>query len=217
MSPVEWKTADGLVPYAEAVESMEARVQAIEERGAPELVWLLQHPALYTAGASADSADLIDPGRLPVHRTGRGGKYTYHGPGQRVAYVMLDLRPRGRDIRAFVRGLEDWLIDTLAGFGLQGERRQGRVGIWVDRGHGREDKIAAIGIRVRHWISYHGVALNVEPELEHFAGIVPCGIAGHGVTSLRDLGVGATMAELDVALKASFERTFGAETDERMC
>ncbi len=217
MSPVEWKTADGLVPYAEAVESMEARVQAIEERGAPELVWLLQHPALYTAGASADSADLIDPGRLPVHRTGRGGKYTYHGPGQRVAYVMLDLRPRGRDIRAFVRGLEDWLIDTLAGFGLQGERRQGRVGIWVDRGHGREDKIAAIGIRVRHWISYHGVALNVEPELEHFAGIVPCGIAGHGVTSLRDLGIGATMVELDVALKASFERTFGAETDERMC
>ena len=210
MGPVEWRISDGLVPYPEAVAAMEARVKAIEERRAPELVWLLQHPPLYTAGASADPAELIQPDRLPVYRTGRGGKYTYHGPGQRLAYVMLDLRARRRDIRAYVRGLEDWLIDTLASFDLQGERRPDRIGIWIDRGRGREDKIAAIGVRVRHWITYHGAALNVEPELENFGGIVPCGITGHGVTSLRDLGIGATMAEVDAALKTSFERIFSA-------
>ena len=211
MSAIEWRISDDLVPYPEAVAAMEARVAAIREARAGELVWLLEHPPLYTAGTSADPADLLEPGRLPVYQSGRGGQYTYHGPGQRVAYVMLDLRARGRDVGGFVRKLEAWLIDTLAGFNLNGERRPDRVGIWIDRGAGKEDKIAAIGVRIRHWISYHGVALNLDPRLEDFDGIVPCGVAGHGVTSLADLGFTGTMAELDAALKASFERTFAVQ------
>lgn len=211
MSAIEWRISDDLVPYPEAVAAMEARVAAIREARAGELVWLLEHPPLYTAGTSADPADLLEPGRLPVYQTGRGGQYTYHGPGQRVAYVMLDLRARGRDVGGFVRKLEAWLIDTLAGFNLNGERRPDRVGIWIDRGAGKEDKIAAIGVRIRHWITYHGVALNLDPRLEDFDGIVPCGVAGHGVTSLADLGFTGTMAELDAALKASFERTFAVQ------
>ena len=212
MSGIEWRISDDLVPYPEAVAAMEARVAAIREARAGELVWLLEHPPLYSAGTSADPADLLEPGRLPVYQTGRGGQYTYHGPGQRVAYVMLDLRPRGRDVGGFVRKLEAWLIDTLAGFNLRGERRPDRVGIWIDRGGGKEDKIAAIGVRIRHWITYHGVALNLDPRLEDFDGIVPCGVVGHGVTSLADLGLTVTMAELDAALKASFERTFAVQT-----
>ncbi len=211
MSAIEWRISDDLVPYPEAVAAMEARVAAIREARAGELVWLLEHPPLYTAGTSAERADLLEPGRLPVYQTGRGGQYTYHGPGQRVAYVMLDLRARGRDVGGFVRKLEAWLIDTLAGFNLNGERRPDRVGIWIDRGAGKEDKIAAIGVRIRHWISYHGVALNLDPRLEDFDGIVPCGVVGHGVTSLADLGLTVTMAELDAALKASFERTFAVQ------
>lgn len=211
MSAIEWRISDDLVPYPEAVATMEARVAAIREARAGELVWLLEHPPLYTAGTSAERADLLEPGRLPVYQTGRGGQYTYHGPGQRVAYVMLDLRARGRDVGGFVRKLEAWLIDTLAGFDLNGERRPDRVGIWIDRGAGKEDKIAAIGVRIRHWISYHGVALNLDPRLEDFDGIVPCGVVGHGVTSLADLGLTVTMAELDAALKASFERTFAVQ------
>jgi lipoyl(octanoyl) transferase len=205
---VEWRTSDGLVPYQEAVEAMERRVAEIRAGHAAELVWLVQHPPLYTAGASAKPEDLIDPDRLPVYRTGRGGEYTYHGPGQRVAYVMLDLDRRGRDVRAFVRRLEDWLIATLAHFDVRGERRQGRVGIWVARGGGREDKIAAIGVRVRRWVTYHGIALNVAPDLAHYDGIVPCGITEHGVTSLADLGIAATMADVDRALRASFDQVF---------
>jgi lipoyl(octanoyl) transferase len=213
---VAWRVADGLVAYPAAVAAMEARVAAIRAGEAPELVWLLEHPPLYTAGTSARDEDLLAPGRFPVYRTGRGGQFTYHGPGQRVAYVMLDLRRRGQDVRTFVRDLEDWLIRALARFNVVGERRDGRVGIWVARGGGggsagREDKIAAIGVRVRHWVSYHGVALNVEPELEHFAGIVPCGIARPelGVTSLADLGLPVTLADADVALKQAFEEVFG--------
>jgi lipoyl(octanoyl) transferase len=195
---------------------MEARVAAIRAGEAAELVWLLEHPPLYTAGTSARDEDLLAPGRFPVYRTGRGGQFTYHGPGQRVAYVMLDLERRGRDLRRYITDLEEWLIRTLAHFNVVGERRPGRVGIWVDRGrHGgateREDKIAAIGVRVRRWVSYHGVALNVEPELEHFAGIVPCGIGqpNLGVTSLADLGLPVTLADADVALKSAFEEVFG--------
>ena len=187
---------------------MEQRVADIRAGHAAELVWLVQHPPLYTAGASAKPEDLIDPDRLPVHRTGRGGEYTYHGPGQRIAYVMLDLNRRGRDVRLFVRRLEDWLIATLSHFDIHGERRQGRVGIWVERGAGREDKIAAIGVRVRRWVTYHGIALNVFPDLKHYEGIVPCGIREHGVTSLTDLGIEATMADVDMALRATFERVF---------
>ncbi len=205
---VEWRTNNGILPYEDAVGSMEQRVADIRAGHAAELVWLVQHPPLYTAGASAKPEDLIDPDRLPVHRTGRGGEYTYHGPGQRVAYVMLDLDRRGRDVRLFVRRLEDWLIATLSHFDIHGERRQGRVGIWVDRGAGREDKIAAIGVRVRRWVTYHGIALNVSPDLKHYEGIVPCGIRGHGVTSLTDLGIEATMADVDMALRATFERVF---------
>ncbi len=212
---VEWRTNDALVPYPEAVAAMEDRVAAIRAGEAPELVWLLEHPPLYTAGTSARDEDLLAPGRLPVYRTGRGGQFTYHGPGQRVAYVMLDLKWRGEDVRRYVCDLEDWLIRTLARFNVTGERREGRVGIWIDRGRhggpaGREDKIAAIGVRVRHWVTYHGVALNVEPELEHFAGIVPCGIAGPatGVTSLAELGLPVTLADVDVALKLSFDDIF---------
>jgi lipoyl(octanoyl) transferase len=209
---IEWRISDTPVGYPEAVADMEARVAAIRAGEKPETVWLLEHPPLYTAGTSADDSDLLDPERFPVHRTGRGGQFTYHGPGQRVAYVMLDLKRRGGDIRAFVRDLEQWVIETLASFNVTGERREGRVGIWVDRGRGREDKIAAIGVRVRRWVSYHGVAINLEPDLRHFDGIVPCGISGqdYGVTSLVDLGIPATMAELDGALRAGFRTVFGA-------
>jgi lipoyl(octanoyl) transferase len=194
---------------------MEERVAAIAEGRARELVWLLEHPPLYTAGTSAEERDLIDPKRFPVFRTGRGGQYTYHGPGQRVAYVMLDLKRRKPDVRAFVEDLERWLIATLAEFNVTGELREGRVGVWVkrpDRSLTAEDKIAAIGVRIRKWVTFHGVSLNVEPDLDHFTGIVPCGISQHGVTSLADLGLTATMSDVDVALKRTFADVFGAET-----
>ncbi|WAC61402.1 lipoyl(octanoyl) transferase LipB [Brevundimonas sp. SL130] len=211
--PVEWAVSSGYVDYAAAEAFMEARVAAIAAGEAGEMVWLLEHPPLYTAGVSARDEDLLDAGRFPVHRTGRGGQFTYHGPGQRVAYVMLDLNRRGRDVRAFVRGLEQWLIGGLGQFGVKADVRDGRVGVWVERkgaGWAREDKIAAIGVKVRKWVSFHGVSLNVEPDLDHFGGIVPCGIQEHGVTSLVDLGVLATMDEADAALKSSFTRLFGA-------
>jgi lipoyl(octanoyl) transferase len=212
-APIEWRISAGLVPYPDAVAGMEARAAAIAEGQAPELVWLLEHPPLYTAGTSAKADDLLAPGRFPVFPTGRGGQFTYHGPGQRVGYVMMDLRQRGNDVRRFVRDLEEWLIRTLAQFNVRGERREGRVGIWVARKGGREDKIAALGIRVRRGVSFHGVSFNVDPELEHFTGIVPCGIAEHGVTSLADLGLTATMADVDLALRAAFEGVFGATVD----
>ncbi|MDR3527183.1 MAG: lipoyl(octanoyl) transferase LipB [Rhizomicrobium sp.] len=207
ISAPEWVIRDGLLPYPEAVETMEARVAAIAEGLAPELIWLVEHPPIYTAGTSAKDSDLLDA-RFPVFQTGRGGQFTYHGPGQRVGYVMLNLKPRGGDVRKFVRDLEEWLIRTLAQFAVKAERREGRVGIWVARGS-REDKIAALGVRVRRWITFHGVALNVEPDLTHFNGIVPCGIRGHGVTSLADLGIPATMADVDVAMRIAFEEVFG--------
>ena len=215
--PVSWRIEAQPVGYPEAVAAMESRVRAIREGSAGELVWLLEHPPLYTAGTSADPAELLSPERFPVYETGRGGRYTYHGPGQRVAYVMLDLKRRGGDVRRYVTDLEDWLIETLAAFNLRGERRTGRIGIWIDRAAlgapaGTEDKIAALGVRLRHWISYHGVALNVDPDLEHFSGILPCGIAGHGVTSLADLGYPVAMADADVALRDAFERVFERET-----
>ncbi|HYC14070.1 MAG TPA: lipoyl(octanoyl) transferase LipB, partial [Stellaceae bacterium] len=197
-------------PYEAAVAEMEARVAAIRAGTAPELIWLLEHPALYTAGTSARAGDLVEPGFLPVHRSGRGGQYTYHGPGQRVAYVLLDLRRRGTDVRCFVDALEGWMIATLARFGVRGERRPGRVGIWIDEGRGRESKIAAIGVRVRQWVTYHGVALNVAPDLSNYRGIVACGISEHGVTSLAALGVEASMAEVDRALRETFESAFAA-------
>jgi lipoyl(octanoyl) transferase len=206
--PVQWEIAQGLVDYEQAVARMEAQVAEIAAGHAPEMVWLLEHPPLYTAGTSADAADLVWRDRFPVYKTGRGGQYTYHGPGQRVGYVMLDLKRRGQDVRAFVAGLEDWIIATLASFNVKGERREDRVGVWVRRGD-REDKIAAIGIRVRHWVTFHGIAINVEPDLSHFGGIVPCGIREHGVTSLVDLGLPVSMHDLDVALKANFRRIFG--------
>ncbi len=208
MSTLEWRVSATPVPYEEAVAEMERRVAAIRAGAAPELVWLLEHPPLYTAGTSARPEDLLDARRLPVHRTGRGGQYTYHGPGQRVAYVMLDLRQRGTDIRAFVCALEDWLIRTLALLGLKGERRRGRVGIWIAAGDGSERKIAALGVRVRHWVSFHGVALNVDPDLAHYAGIVPCGIREHGVTSLAAEGVTVTLAQVDDALRRCFAEAF---------
>jgi lipoyl(octanoyl) transferase len=211
LHPVEWKISDAPVAYPEAVAAMETRAALISEGAAPEHVWLLEHPPIYTGGTSARDADLVEA-RFPVHRSGRGGQYTYHGPGQRVGYVMLDLKQRsggkGPDVRAYVRDLEQWLIDTLAMFGVRGERREGRVGIWVMRG-GQEDKIAALGVRIRRWVTFHGVALNVDPELSHFGGIVPCGVREHGVTSLVDLGVPATMADVDIALKQSFGKIFG--------
>jgi lipoyl(octanoyl) transferase len=217
--PAEWSIAEAPVAYEAAVAAMEARVADIRAGRMGELVWLVEHPPLYTAGTSAEPAELIDPGRFPVHRTGRGGRYTYHGPGQRVAYAMLDLKRRGGDVRAYVHDLEEWLIRTLARFNVVGERRCGRVGIWVrrtDRGEpAREDKVAAIGVRVRHWVSYHGVALNVDPALDHFAGIVPCGVAGYGVTSLADLGIAVTMAEVDMALRAEFAAVFGRPGSSR--
>jgi lipoyl(octanoyl) transferase len=186
---------------------MEARAAAIAEGRAGELVWLLEHPPIYTAGTSANDADLIEA-RFPVYRTGRGGQFTYHGPGQRVGYAMLDLRRRTPDVRAYVRDLEQWLIETLAHFEVKGERREGRVGIWVQRGT-QEDKIAALGVRIRRWVTLHGIALNVSPDLTHFSGIVPCGVRAHGVTSLADLGIAATMADVDMALKQSFTKIFG--------
>ena len=207
---IEWRIDTTPVDYEPAVDKMEARVAAIRTGTAPELVWLLEHPALYTAGTSARDEELLDPRRLPVHRTGRGGRYTYHGPGQRIAYVMLDLARRDRDVRCHVHRLEEWMIGTLARFGVRGERRDGRVGIWVVRPGGGEDKIAAIGVRVRRWVTYHGVALNVAPELDHYRGIVPCGIAEHGVTSLAALGISATMAEVDDVLGATFPAIFAA-------
>jgi lipoyl(octanoyl) transferase len=208
---VEWRHGRGLVPYGDAVEFMDRRVQEIREGRAPATVWLLEHPALYTAGTSADAQELLNPGRFPVYLSGRGGRYTYHGPGQRVAYVMLDLKERRGDVRAFVGDLEEWLIRTLARFEVRGERRAGRVGIWVVRrgtGERREDKIAAIGVRIRHWVTLHGVSLNVDPDLGHFEGIVPCGIEEHGVTSLAELGVKAGMADVDAALEAEFRTVF---------
>src|SRR6516162_7566677 len=205
---VEWRIDTTPVDYEPAVEEMEARVAVIRAGTAPELVWLLEHPAFYTAGTSARDEDLLDPRGLPVHRTGRGGRYTYHGPGQRIAYVMLDLDRRDRDVRCHVHRLEEWMIRTLARFGVKGERRDGRVGIWVARHGGEEEKIAAIGVRVRRWVTYHGVALNVDPELEHYRGIVPCGIAQPGVTSFARLGVAARMSEVDGALRATFAEVF---------
>jgi lipoyl(octanoyl) transferase len=205
---IEWRIGETPVDYEPAVEEMEARVAAIRAGTAPELVWLLEHPALYTAGTSARDEDLLDPSRLPVHRTGRGGRYTYHGPGQRIAYVMLDLARRGPDVRCHVHRLEEWIIRSLARFDVCGERRDGRVGIWVVRPGGAEEKIAAIGVRVRHWVTYHGLAINVDPELAHYRGIVPCGIAEHGVTSLASLGVRATVEEVDAALRATFAEVF---------
>lgn len=210
--PVQWAVSPGQVGYAAAVKAMERRVEQITAGQAMELVWLLEHPPLYTAGVSAKDDDLLDATRFPVHRTSRGGQFTYHGPGQRVAYVMLDLNQRGRDVRAFVRGLEQWVIGAIGEFGVPAEVRDGRVGVWVERkgpGWSREDKIAAIGVKVRRWVSFHGISLNVEPDLSHFGGIVPCGISEHGVTSLVDLGVPATMDEADAALKTSFRRVFG--------
>jgi lipoyl(octanoyl) transferase len=207
--PPEWRISDQSVPYEDALATMEARVADIRDGRAPELVWLLEHPPLYTAGTSADPRDLLDPDRFPVYQAGRGGQYTYHGPGQRVAYVMLNLKARTPDIRGFVHNLEEWVIRTLDRFAVKGERRDGRVGIWVDRGGGREDKIAAIGVRVRHWVTFHGIAVNVDPDLSHFHGIVPCGIRQYGVTSLWDLGLTPTMAEVDSALIAAFSEVFG--------
>jgi lipoyl(octanoyl) transferase len=213
-SDIEWRVSDAPVAYEEAVAFMEARVAAIHAGAAPETVWLLEHPPLYTAGTSAKAGDLVDA-RFPVYQTGRGGQYTYHGPGQRVAYVMLDLTRRKQDIRAFVCQLEAWIIATLARFNVRGERRDGRIGIWVDRGaHAlggrREDKIAALGIRVRRWVTFHGIALNVDCDLTHFRGIVPCGISDqrYGVTSLADLGIIASMAEVDMALQGAFVEVF---------
>jgi len=212
---IGWAVSPGLTDYETAVAAMEARAGAIAAGEAGELVWLLEHPPLYTAGVSAKDGDLLAPDRFPVFRTGRGGQFTYHGPGQRVAYVMLDLRERGRDVTKFVKDLETWIIGALADFNVKGEIRDGRVGVWVERrgpGWAREDKVAAIGVRLRKWVSFHGIALNVEPDLEHFSGITPCGISApqFGVTSLVDLGLPVTMNDADAALRASFERVFGA-------
>jgi lipoyl(octanoyl) transferase len=217
-APVEWRIAEGFTPYDEAVAFMEARVAEIAEGHAGELVWLVEHPPLYTAGTSAKPQDLIDS-RFPVHETGRGGQFTYHGPGQRVAYVMLDLNHRQKDVRAFVAALEGWIVATLALFNVRGETREDRVGVWVARpdkkrggnGESAEDKIAAIGVRMRRWVSFHGIAVNVEPDLSHFSGIVPCGIKDDhlGVTSLVDLGLPVTMADVDIALRGAFEEIFG--------
>lgn len=204
----EWRTSSAPVPYPEGVRFMEERAAAIRAGAAPECIWLLEHPPIYTAGTSADPSDLLDAARFPVYPTGRGGQFTYHGPGQRVAYVMLDLGVRGRDVRDFVWRLEEWLIRTLQALGVVGERRQGRIGIWVARGDGREDKIAALGIRVRRWVSYHGVSLNVSPNLEHFSGIVPCGLAEHGVTSLHALGRKVPMEAVDEELRKAFRSVF---------
>ena len=213
---VEWTHLPGLSPYVETLVAMEARVAAIAAGHAPEAIWLLEHPPLYTSGTSTNPADLLDA-RFPVHVAGRGGQYTYHGPGQRVAYVMLDLNQRGRDVRQFVCALENWVIGTLAQFNVRGERRTGRVGVWVSRpdkvgptGQTPEDKIAAVGVKLRRWVSFHGISINVEPDLTHFAGIVPCGIRDHGVTSLVDLGLPVTLHDLDIALQTQFDSAFPA-------
>lgn len=219
---VEWRIEPGLTDYEAALGFMERRAAAIRDGGAAELVWLVEHPPLYTAGTSAHRNDLLEPDRFPVFDAGRGGEYTYHGPGQRVAYVMLDLKRRREDVRAFVAALEAWIIGALARFNVRGERREDRVGVWVARpdrpplpdGRAAEDKIAAIGIRLRRWVSFHGIAVNVDPDLSHFGGIVPCGIAGYGVTSLVDLGLPVTMADFDIALKASFGDIFGPVVPE---
>ncbi|MFI4986106.1 MAG: lipoyl(octanoyl) transferase LipB [Alphaproteobacteria bacterium] len=210
---VAWRLSHRPVAYPEAVTAMEVQVAAIRAGTAPELVWLLEHPSLYTAGTSARPEHLLEPGRFPVYQSGRGGQLTYHGPGQRIAYVMLDLRRRGGDVRCYVRNLEEWIIRTLARLGVAGERREGRIGVWVARGQGREDKIAAIGVRVSRWVTYHGVALNRDPELAHFGAIVPCGIAEprFGVTSLAALGVRVSTAEVDALLKESFAEVFDAD------
>lgn len=209
---LEWRVDDAPVDYARALAFMEDRAAAIRDSGASECVWLLEHPPLYTAGTSADAADLLDA-RFPVHVAGRGGEYTYHGPGQRIAYAMLDLKQRGGDVRRYVHDLEEWIIRTLAQFAVRGERRQGRPGVWVRRTDlnltTREDKVAALGVRVRRWVTLHGLSINLEPDLSHYGGIVPCGISEHGVTSLADLGITATMPELDMALRAAFEEVFG--------
>lgn len=215
--PVEWRVEPGLTDYATALATMEARANAIRAGEAGEQVWLVEHAPLYTAGTSARAADLLEPDRFPVFDAGRGGEYTYHGPGQRVAYVMLDLKRRREDVRAFVTALEDWVIGALDRVNVRGEKRDGRVGVWVARpdkpplpdGSPAEDKIAAIGVRLRRWVSFHGIAINIEPDLGHFSGIVPCGITGYGVTSLVDLGLPITMAEFDVTLKQAFADIFG--------
>lgn len=206
---VDWHKATKPVAYPQALSQMEARAAAIADHVATEQVWLLEHPPLYTAGTSAKSGDLVQPDRFPVFNAGRGGQYTYHGPGQRVGYLMLDLRERGRDVRCFVSGVEQLVINTLSEFGVSGGRREGRVGVWVDMDDGTEAKIAAIGIRIRRWVSFHGLSINVDPDLSHFGGIVPCGISAHGVTSLKALGVMASMANVDAALKRNFETLFG--------
>jgi lipoyl(octanoyl) transferase len=214
--PVGWAVSTDYVDYPAAVAAMEARAAAIADGTAGELVWLLEHPPLYTAGVSAKATDLLAPDRFPVFESGRGGQFTYHGPGQRVAYVMLDLTKRGRDVRAFVAALEAWIIDALAAFNITGELRDGRVGVWVERkgaGWSREDKIAAIGVKLRRWVSFHGISLNVEPDLSHFSGIVPCGQTEHGVTSLVDLGLPVAMDEADAALQTSFTKVFGPVED----
>ncbi len=216
---VEWIISEGLTDYRSAERWMEQRAAAISSGQSEECIWLVEHPPLYTAGTSAKQADLIDPNRFPVHVTKRGGQYTYHGPGQRVAYTLLDVARHGRDVRLFVQNLEDWVINTLGQFNVTGHIREGRVGVWVERpdkpiganGKVAEDKIAAIGIRLRKWVSFHGISINVDPELAHFEGIVPCGITEHGVTSLVDLGLPVTMNDLDVALRASFSTVFDGE------
>jgi lipoyl(octanoyl) transferase len=208
---IEWRTSRGLVPYPEALAAMEERVAAIRDQGAPELVWLLEHPPLYTAGTSASSEELLDAARFPVYAAGRGGRYTYHGPGQRIAYVLLDLKRRGGDVRRYVHQLEELAIRALASFGVRGERRTDRIGIWVVGADGSEAKIGAIGVRVRRWVSYHGLALNLRPDLGHFRGIVPCGISEYGVTSLAALGVEADLPDLDAALRRSFRDVFEKE------
>ena len=209
--PVDWVVADGLVDYPAALATMKARAAAIARGEAEEMVWLVEHPPLYTSGTSAEAGDLLQPNRFPVYEAGRGGEYTYHGPGQRVAYLMLDLRTRGRDVRCLVQGLEGWIADTLSAFNIDGETREGRIGVWV-RQPGRpggESKIAAIGVRVSKWVTTHGIALNVAPDLGHFDGIVPCGISDRGVTSVEDLGQIVSMPEVDMALRTAFERRFG--------
>ena len=219
---VEWITSEALVPYEEAEAFMEARADAIASGEADECIWLLEHPALYTAGTSANEKDLTDPDRFPVYQTKRGGQYTYHGPGQRVVYVMLDLNKRGKDVRKFVQQLETWVINALNEFNVTGQIREGRVGVWVERpdrprganGALAEDKIAAIGIRLRKWVSFHGISINVEPELSHFSGIVPCGIAEFGVTSLVDLGLPAGMGDVDVALRKTFKDVFSQPEED---
>ncbi len=208
-SPIQWSSAPAPVQYPDAVAAMEMRIADITDGNDKELIWIVEHPPLYTAGTSADARDLIDPDRFPVFKSGRGGQYTYHGPGQLVGYFMLDLRKRGRDVRAFVAALEQLVIDTLADFGVAADRRSGRIGVWVVMPDKSEAKIAAVGVRIRKWISYHGISININPDLSHYAGIVPCGISEHGVTSLAALGIDATTADVEAALKRNFERIFG--------